>query len=41
MTNANFIIPIKFPEAYDVSDPNLASQVALSDMRFGTKHLTT
>lgn len=33
-TNANFIIPIKFPEAYDVSDPNLASQVALGDMRF-------
>ncbi|WP_420553577.1 amidohydrolase family protein [Tenacibaculum aiptasiae] len=32
-TNATFIIPINFRKAYDVSDPFLADQVALSDMR--------
>lgn len=32
-TNATFIIPINFRKAYDVSNPNLASQIALSDMR--------
>ncbi|WP_338409877.1 amidohydrolase family protein [uncultured Flavobacterium sp.] len=33
-TGATFIIPINFPEAYDVSDPYLAQQVSLSDMKF-------
>ncbi len=28
------IIPLNFPEAYDVSDPYLAQQVSLSDMKF-------
>ncbi|QTE23177.1 amidohydrolase family protein [Polaribacter cellanae] len=32
-TNANFIIPIKFRNAYDVSNPLLANQVSLGDMR--------
>lgn len=33
-TGATFIIPLDFPEAYDVSDPYLAQQVSLSDMKF-------
>jgi imidazolonepropionase-like amidohydrolase len=33
-TNAQFIIPINFPEAYDVSDPNQANQMELTDLRF-------
>ena len=33
-TGATYIIPIAFPEAYDVSDPYLAQQVSLSDMKF-------
>jgi imidazolonepropionase-like amidohydrolase len=33
-SNATFIIPINFPEAYDVSDPYLAQQVSVSDMKF-------
>ncbi|MEP6930749.1 MAG: amidohydrolase family protein [Flavobacterium sp.] len=33
-TNAKFIIPISFPEAYDVSNPYLSNQVELADMRF-------
>ena len=33
-TNSSLIIPINFPDAYDVSDPYLAQQVSLSDMRF-------
>ena len=33
-TGATYIIPIDFPEAYDVSDPYLAQQVSLSDMKF-------
>ena len=32
-TNANFIIPINFSAAYDVSDPLLAQQISLRDMR--------
>ncbi len=32
-TNASYIIPINFPEAYDVSDPNLADYISLEDMR--------
>ncbi|QMU65197.1 MAG: amidohydrolase family protein [Flavobacteriaceae bacterium] len=32
-TNATFVIPINFRKAYDVSDPFLANQIALSDMR--------
>ncbi len=32
-TGANYIIPINFPDAYDVSDPYLASYIALDDMR--------
>ena len=32
-TNANYIIPIDFPEAYDLSDPYMASYVSLEDMR--------
>ncbi|MFY9243981.1 MAG: amidohydrolase family protein [Polaribacter sp.] len=32
-TNANFIIPINFSNAYDVSDPLLAQQISLQDMR--------
>ena len=33
-TGATYIIPLDFPEAYDVSDPYLAQQVSLSDMKF-------
>ncbi|KUJ61980.1 amidohydrolase [Flavobacteriaceae bacterium CRH] len=33
-TNAKFIIPISFPEAYDVSNPYLSNQIELADMRF-------
>lgn len=33
-TNAPFIIPINFPEAYNVSDPNQANQMELKDLRF-------
>ncbi|NNC69858.1 MAG: amidohydrolase family protein [Flavobacteriaceae bacterium] len=32
-TNASFIIPIDFPAAYDVSDPQNAAVVELKDMR--------
>ena len=32
-TNANFIIPINFSSAYDVSNPLLAQQISLRDMR--------
>src|SRR5690606_14026483 len=32
-TNATFIIPINFPEAYDVENAFLASSLSLSDMR--------
>jgi imidazolonepropionase-like amidohydrolase len=32
-TNATFIIPINFRKAYDVSNPNFASKIDLSDMR--------
>lgn len=32
-TNATFIIPINFRKAYDVSNPNFASQIDVSDMR--------
>ena len=32
-TNANFIIPINFSDAFDVSDPLLAEQISLRDMR--------
>ena len=32
-TNAAFIIPINFRKAYDVSNPNFASQIDVSDMR--------
>ena len=31
--NANFIIPINFTKAYDVSDPLLAQNISLRDMR--------
>lgn len=33
-TNAKFIIPINFPEGYDVSDPYQANQMELADLRF-------
>jgi imidazolonepropionase-like amidohydrolase len=33
-TNAKFIIPINFPEAYDVSNPYQANQMELADLRF-------
>ncbi|MBF4471078.1 amidohydrolase family protein [Flavobacterium sp. HJJ] len=33
-TGSKFIIPINFPEAYDVSNPYLASQMELYDFRF-------
>jgi imidazolonepropionase-like amidohydrolase len=33
-SNAQFIIPINFPAAYDVSDPNQANQMELTDLRF-------
>ncbi|SDR91063.1 Imidazolonepropionase [Polaribacter sp. KT25b] len=32
-TNANFIIPINFSNAYDVSDPLLTQHISLRDMR--------
>lgn len=32
-TNANYIIPLKFQKPFDVSDPYMASQVELEDMR--------
>ncbi|MRX63869.1 amidohydrolase family protein [Maribacter luteus] len=32
-TNARLIIPLNFPDAFDVSDPNQAMYVALEDMR--------
>ena len=32
-TNANFIIPINFSNAYDVANPLLAQQISLRDMR--------
>ncbi len=33
-TNAKLIIPLNFPDAYDVSDPYQADYVTLKDMRF-------
>lgn len=33
-TSATYIIPLNFPEAYDVSDTYLAQQVSLSDMKY-------
>ena len=33
-TNAKLIIPVNFPDAYDVSDPFQADFVALKDMRY-------
>ncbi len=33
-TNSKFIIPINFPEAYDVSNPYQSNQMELSDLRF-------
>ncbi len=32
-TNASFILPVNFRKAYDVSNPNHAGQISLSDMR--------
>lgn len=32
-TNAKYVIPINFPDAYDVSNPYLASYISLADMR--------
>ncbi|WP_109300442.1 amidohydrolase family protein [Aquimarina sp. AU474] len=32
-TNATYIIPLDFPEAYDVSDPFMANLVSLGDMK--------
>lgn len=32
-TNASYIIPINFPEAYDVSNPYFADYISLEDMR--------
>ncbi len=32
-TNATYIIPLDFPEAYDVSDPFMTNLVSLGDMR--------
>jgi len=32
-TNASFIIPVNFPDAYDMEDPFLATAVELADMR--------
>jgi hypothetical protein len=40
-TNAQFIIPINFPVAYDVSDPNQANQMELTDLRFWNQALPT
>lgn len=33
-TNAKYIIPLNFPDPYDVSDPYQADYVSLKDMRF-------
>tara|TARA_R110002051_G_scaffold136830_1_gene209411 strand:+ start:737 stop:3688 length:2952 start_codon:yes stop_codon:yes gene_type:complete len=33
-TNAKFILPLNFPDAYDVSNPYQASYVTLEDMRY-------
>ncbi|WP_281240017.1 amidohydrolase family protein [Flavobacterium praedii] len=33
-TDSKFIIPINFPEAYDVSNPYLANQMDLKDLRY-------
>lgn len=33
-TNATYIIPLDFPDAYDVSDPYQAGYVSLEDMRY-------
>ncbi|WP_273277172.1 amidohydrolase family protein [Maribacter polysiphoniae] len=33
-TQAKLIIPLDFPDAYDVSDPNQVSYVSLKDMRY-------
>jgi imidazolonepropionase-like amidohydrolase len=33
-TNAKYIIPISYPDAYDVSNPYLSNQIELADMRF-------
>jgi len=33
-TNATLIVPINFPDPYDVSDPYLAEYISLEDMRF-------
>ncbi|AOW19712.1 amidohydrolase family protein [Urechidicola croceus] len=32
-SNANFIIPVKLPKPYDVSNPYAASKISLNDMR--------
>jgi imidazolonepropionase-like amidohydrolase len=32
--NASFILPVNFPDAYDVSDPTAVSKVSLDDLRF-------
>ncbi len=32
-TNASFILPLNFPDAYDVDDPYLTKYLALSDMK--------
>ncbi len=32
--NAKYVIPLDFPDAYDVTDPYMASKVALSDMLY-------
>lgn len=31
--NANLVLPLNFPEAFDVKDPYLASQIALSELK--------
>ena len=36
-TNATYILPINFPDAYDVSNPYQADYVTLADMRNLTK----
>jgi len=32
-TNAQFIVPVKFPDAYDMEDPLMASSVSLADLK--------
>ncbi len=32
-TNAQFIVPVNFPDAYDVEDPLMASSVSLADLK--------